>query len=70
MSGSLNVFVEWRVTSATHFRFLELINEYEQTMEGSDDAFAITEGIRSLPGYPTTAPVGSDIQLVITDKQH
>ena len=70
MPGTVTVMVEWRVTKATQFRFLELINEYEQTLEGSDDAFAITEGIRSLPGYPTMAPVGSDIRLVVTDLQN
>jgi hypothetical protein len=62
--------VEWRVSKATNFRFLELMHEYEQTLEGSDDAFAITEGIRSLPGYPTKAPVGSDINVVVTDLQN
>ena len=63
----MHTYVEWRLTSATKFRFLELINEYEQTLEDSDDAIAITEGIRSLPGYPHEAEVGSDILLVVTD---
>jgi len=70
VSGTLNVFIEWRLTSATHFRFMELIHQYEQVHEDSDDAQAIVESIRSLPGYPLTAPAGSDIRLVVTDVQN
>ena len=70
MSLTVSAYVEWRLTSATKFRFLELINEYEQTLEGSDAATAIAEGIKSLPGYPLAAPVGSDILLVVTDIQN
>jgi hypothetical protein len=67
---TVNVFVEWRVTAATQFKFLELIHEYEQVDENSDEAEAIREMIKSLPNYPRSAPVDSDIRLVVTDLQN
>ena len=66
----VRVSAEWRLTSATQFRFLELINQYEQVHEDSEEAAAICEDIKSLPGYPLAAPVGSDILLVVTDTQN
>ena len=65
-----NVYVEWRLNSATKFKFYELIHQYEQVSEESDEAEAVREMIRSLPGYPTQAPDMSDILLVVTDVQH
>ena len=65
--GTMHTYIEWPLTSATKFRFLELINHYEQVAEDSDAAEAIKEGIRSLPGYPHLAPDESDILLVVTD---
>jgi hypothetical protein len=62
-----HIYVEWRMSSATKFRFLELINQYEQVPEDSDEAEAIREMIRSLPNYPHQAPTGSDILLEVTD---
>jgi len=70
MPGELNVYAEWRLTSAVKFQFLELIHQYEQVHEDSDDAQALVESIKSLPGYPLAAPVGSDILLVVTDIQN
>ena len=67
---TVNVFVEWRCTAATQFKFLELINEYEQVTEDSDAAEAIREMIKSLPNYPHQAPVDSDFLLVTTDFQN
>lgn len=63
----MHSYVEWRLTSATRFRFMELIHEYDQVLEDSDDAEALKEMIKSLPNYPSAAPVGSDILLVVTD---
>ena len=63
----MHTYVEWRLTSATKFKFLELMNQYEQVDEDSDEAEAIVESIKSLPGYPVQAPVGSDILLEVTD---
>ncbi len=65
--GLMHTYIEWPLTSATKFRFLELIHEYEQVEEDSDAAKAICEGIKSLPGYPKLAPDMSDILLVVTD---
>ena len=70
MTTTVDIFVEWRCTAATQFKFLELINEYEQVGEDSDDAEAIREMIKSLPNYPRSAPIGSDIRLVVTDLQN
>ena len=63
----IHSYVEWRLTSSTKFKFQELIHEYEQVLEDSDEAEAIKEMIKSLPNYPSAAPVGSDILLVVTD---
>ena len=68
--GLMHTYIEWPLTSATKFRFLELIHEYEQVEEDSDAAEALREGIRSLPGYPHGAPDMSDILLVVTDVMH
>ncbi len=70
MSMTAHVYVEWRLTQATKFNFLELIHAYDEVEEDSDDAEAIRESIRSLPNYPHSAPEGSDILLVVTDTQH
>ena len=67
---TLRTFVEWRLTSATQFKFYELINEYEQVEEDSDDAEAIREMIRSLPGFPHQAPMDSDFYFEVTDFQN
>ena len=67
---TIRTYIEWRLTQATKFRFHELINQYEQMDPESDAAFAIREGIKSLPGYPHQAPLDSDILLVVTDVQH
>jgi hypothetical protein len=61
---------EWRLTSATKFKFLELIHEYEQVDDDSDEATALKEMIKSLPNYPHHAPIGEDILLVVTDLQN
>lgn len=63
-------YVEWRLTAGTKFKFLELIKEYEQVPEDSDEAEAVREMIRSLPGFPYQAPVDSDFELVVTDIQN
>jgi hypothetical protein len=65
-----HVYSEWRLTSATKFRFLELVHQYEQVEEDSDAAEAIRQTIKSLPNYPTSAPTDGDILLVVTDVQH
>ena len=65
--GLMHVYIDWDLTAATKFKFLELINEYEQVDEDSDAAEAIKEAIRSLPGYPQQAPIDSDIYLNVTD---
>ena len=70
MRPIVQTFWQWRVTKATKFKFLELINEYEQVGENSDDAEAIREMIRSLPNYPNHLPLDEDIELVVTDIQH
>jgi len=67
---TIRTYVEWRLTSATKFNFLELINEYEQVDEDSDEAEAIRDMMQTLPGYPTGCPEESDILLVVTDIQH
>ena len=65
-----HTYVEWRLTSQTKFKFLELINMYEDVEEDSPEAEGVREMIRTLPNYPIAAPVGSDILLVVTDLQH
>ena len=65
-----HIYVDWRLTSATKFQFMELINMYEQVEEDSDEAEAIKESIKSLPGFPVTAPIDSDFLLVVTDTQN
>ena len=70
MLPTIHTYVEWRLTTATKFKFLELIHEYEQVDEDSDDATALKEMIKSLPNYPHHAPIGEDILLVVTDLQN
>jgi hypothetical protein len=70
MQPVVRTYVEWRLTSGTQFRFYELINEYEQVDEDSDEAEALRDMIRSLPGFPHQAPVGSDFVFVVTDFQN
>ena len=65
-----HIYVEWRLTTATKFQFMELIHHYDQVEEDSDEAEAIKEGIKSLPGFPHTAPIDSDFLLVVTDTQN
>ncbi len=65
-----HIYVEWRLTSAVKFQFMELINMYDDVDEDSDDALAIRESIKSLPGFPHTAPIDSDFLLVVTDTQN
>ncbi len=65
-----HVYVEWRCTSATEFKFHELAAQFEQVTEDSDEAEAIREGIKSLPGFPHQAPADSDFLFVITDVQN
>ncbi len=67
---TIRSYVEWRCTAATKFRFMELINEYEQVDEDSEEAEVIREGIKSLPNFPAQAPIGSDFLIEITDVQH
>lgn len=62
--------IEWRMTSATKFRFHELILLLEDTIEDSDEAEAIKESIKSLPGFPDTGDENVHIQLEVTDVQH
>jgi len=65
-----HIWVDWRLTTAIKFQFMELINMYDQVEEGSDEAEAIKESIKSLPGFPVTAPIDSDFLLVVTDTQN
>jgi len=67
---TIRTFVEWRLTSATQFRFKELMHHYGEAVEDSDEAQAIVEDIKSLPGFPLQAPEDSDIELVVTDFQN
>jgi len=67
---TFHTFFEWRCTAATQFKFYELVHQFEQVTEDSDDAEAIIEGIKSLPGFPIHAPAGSDFVLVVTDVQN
>lgn len=62
---------EWRLSSATKFRFEELIMLLDQTPDDSEDYIAITETIKSLPGFPAGLdPETAHILLVVTDTQH
>ena len=68
--ATIRTYVQWRCTAATKFRFMELINEYEQVEEDSDEAEVIREGIESLPGFPSQAPIGSDFIIEVTSVMH
>jgi hypothetical protein len=68
--GTMHTYIIWPLTSATKFRFLELIHQYEQVSEDSDEAEAIREMIKSLPNFPHQAPDMSDILLEVTDIQN
>lgn len=65
-----HIYVEWRMTSATNFRLSELGHMLDQVEEDSNAAEAIKESIKSLPGFPHQAPIGSDFLLVVTDVQN
>ena len=70
MRPIIHTYIPWSVTSATKFKFIELFNEYRQVDENSDDAIALREAIKSLPGFPNGAPMDSDFLLEVTDSQH
>lgn len=67
MPITAHTYVEWRLTKATEFRFRELYHQYTQVDEDSDEAQAIVEMIKSLPGFPVQAPMESDFLFIRTD---
>jgi hypothetical protein len=68
--GTMTIYIEWRLTANTKFRFEELIDQYEQCFDGSEAQSAITEEIKRLPGYPIAAPPETDFLLVVTDRMN
>ena len=70
MGVTAHVYVIWSMTSATRFRLEELFEQYCEAEEDSDEAEAITGAIRSLPGFPHQAPIGSDFLYEVTDTHH
>ena len=65
----MTIYVEWPLTQATKFQFLELLSLYGEMHEDDPEAQNVVEQIKSLPGFPTNAPIDSDFLLVVTDKQ-
>jgi hypothetical protein len=59
----------WPLTQATKFQFLELYSLYSEIADGDPEGEIIVDQIRSLPGFPLNAPIDSDFELVVTDKQ-
>jgi hypothetical protein len=46
---------EWRLPQWAEFRFLELVHDLSELPEESDEAAALRDEIRSLPGFPAEA---------------
>jgi hypothetical protein len=65
----MTIYIEWPLTQATKFQFLELYSLYSELSDGDPETQVIEEQIKSLPGFPVNAPIDSDFLLVVTDKQ-
>jgi hypothetical protein len=65
----MTIYIEWPLTQATKFQFLELMSLYGEMNEDDPDTLTVIEQIKSLPGFPVNAPIDSDFLLVVTDKQ-
>jgi hypothetical protein len=61
------LYIEWPITSATKFKFFELMSLYDEMDDADPEVWGLVDQIRSLPGYPNNAPPDSDILLVVTD---
>jgi len=64
---TMTIWIEWRLTNATKFRFEELMNHIDELTDDDPEVLGVIDQIRSLPGYPVNAPPESDILLVVTD---
>lgn len=59
--------IEWRLPMWAALRFEELLNQLERVEDDSDEAYALKDEIRSLPGFPhNTDPDRDLIYLVVT----
>jgi hypothetical protein len=64
---TMHIYIEWRLTQATKFKFEELIHHLDELIDEDPEYLGMVDQIRSLPGYPVNAPHDSDILLVVTD---
>jgi len=57
--------LEWRVTRPVWEDFLQMCEQLEQLPEDCDEAYALREDIRCLPGHPTSIDEFDFIQPVM-----
>lgn len=55
----------WRLSAQTNLQFTQLLNERMQVPDDSEEAYAIEDQIKSLPGYPQN--VNPDVDVILRE---
>ena len=51
----------WRLSAQTNLQFTMLLNQRLEVNDDSDEAYAIEDQIKSLPGYPQNVNPDADV---------